>query len=265
MKTCLSLTSLFLFGAAFATAQQPQQSPRANDAKLPAASKNPFTLPQLESRIGEISLSEVPFEQVMEYIADTAKMNVVVRWEAVTAAGVSRDKPITLKVKNIKLSQVLWMVMNEAGGNDVKLAYRASGNLLILSTADDLGKEMIVKVYDVADIIQRVQNFSGPNVDLSQASQQSGTGGGGGGQSIFQGGQSGGNNNDNGNNQNQQGGTVAPELQQLISLITSTVEPDSWEVNGGGHGTVTGFKNSLVVRNTILVHQKLGGPIREED
>ena len=39
---------------------------------------------------------------------------------------------------------LLWMIMNAAGGSDVKLAYRASNNLLILSTADDLGTEIFL-------------------------------------------------------------------------------------------------------------------------
>lgn len=262
MKTCAAVAAILLFTSISSLAQEPQ---RGSDGKAltaaNSANKGQATLPQLELKIPEITFQDVPFEQVMEYIADYSKMNVVVRWEAVIAAGVSRDKNISLKVKNIKLSQVLWMVMNEAGGADVKLAYRAAGNLLILSTADDLGKEMIVKVYDVADIIQRVPSFTGPQIDVSQ--QQSG-GQGGGGQNVFSGGQQGGNNNQQDDQQNQQGGAVRPELQQLITLITTTVEPDSWEINGG-KGTIQGFKNGLVVRNTILVHQKLGGPIREDD
>lgn len=256
MRTFTAVAAVLLFSSTMVLAQQP----RANEAKPVTSGKGIVTLPQLEQKIPEITFQDVPFEQVMEYIADYSKMNVVVRWEALTNAGVSRDKSISLKVKNIKLSQVLWMVMNEAGGADVKLAYRASGNLLILSTADDLGKEMIVKVYDVADIIQRVQNFTGPQIDVAQ--QQSG-GSGGGGQNVFSGGQQG-NNNQQDDQQNQQGNAVRPELQQLITLITTTVEPDSWELNGG-KGTIQGFKNSLVVRNTILVHQKLGGAIREDD
>lgn len=252
----LMLGMVALSAAAFA-----QPASKA-EARMTQVSGNRLTLPQLELKIPEITFQEVPFEQVMEYIADFSKMNVVVRWEAVTAAGVSKDKPISLKVKNIRLSQVLWMVMNEAGGTDIKLAYRASGNLLILSTADDLGKEMIVKVYDVADIIQRVQNFQGPSIDVSQ--QQSSGSGGGGSQNVFSGSQGGNQNQNQNEDNNQQGGAVRPELTQLINLIKSTVEPDSWDANGG-KGTIQGFKQTIVVSNTILVHQKLGGPIHEED
>jgi hypothetical protein len=54
------------------------------------------------------------------------------------------------------------------------------------------------------------------------------------------------------------------QMQELVELIQQAVEPDSWQVNGGlGH--IVPFQRSIVVRNTILVHQRLGGYVTEED
>jgi general secretion pathway protein D len=56
------------------------------------------------------------------------------------------------------------------------------------------------------------------------------------------------------------GGMMAADFTSLINLIQSTVEPNSWEENGGPAGaTITEFRNtnSLVIRNTQTVHDQI--------
>lgn len=252
MRTILAGALIVLF-ATTAVGQS------ALSARSKAAQK-PTTLVQLNKKIPEVSFQELPLDQVIDWVQSYTGMNVVVRWQTLTDAGIEKDKPITVNVRNLRLSQVLWMIMQEAGGTDLKLAYRASGNLLILSTEEDLGKEMLTKVYEVSDLLIRPPYFdNAPQIDLTQQQQQGGQGGGG--QSIFSGSGGGGNQEEEG------GGTDAREGQagdmaQLITLITQVVQPDSWEINGGV-GTITAWRNMIVVRNNILVHQQIGGPITE--
>ncbi|MFQ5806828.1 MAG: hypothetical protein ACE5I3_10300, partial [Phycisphaerae bacterium] len=152
-----------------------------------------------------------------------------------------------------------------AGGPDLKLAYRASGELLIISSAEDLGKEMVVRVYDVSDLLVRAPNFRGaPHMDL-QNTQNTGVGGtGGSGQNIFGGTGSGGSGRDDEEDDRTGREGDDADIQELIELIIQTVEPDSWADNGG-LGTISAFRNLLVVRNNILVHQALGGYVEETD
>lgn len=62
------------------------------------------------------------------------------------------------------------------------------------------------------------------------------------------------------------GGTAAElsNAQALIDLITRTIEPDSWAENGG-RGTISYFApvHALVVRNTIHVHEQIGGVLAD--
>lgn len=60
------------------------------------------------------------------------------------------------------------------------------------------------------------------------------------------------------------GSPVAARAQELIDLIQSTVEPDSWAVNGG-RGTIFFYSplNVLVVRQTGEVHSQLGGALNQ--
>lgn len=50
--------------------------------------------------------------------------------------------------------------------------------------------------------------------------------------------------------------------QALIDLITETIQPDSWEINGG-RGTIRYFAplHVLVVRNNLRAHEELGGAL----
>lgn len=209
----------------------------------------------LNRRLPEVTFQDTPFETVMDYLAEQIGINVRVNWQTLENFGVSRDTPISVRVKNLRISQILWIIMNDAS-TDVKLAYRASSDLLVMSTAEELGKEMIVKVYSVSDLLARVPRFTNaPEIDISQAQ---GVGqGGGGGQNIF-GGNTGGQTDDDDDEDDEQD----EELQELIELITTTVEPDTWEINAGP-GTIRAFRGQLVVRNNILVHQALGGAIEE--
>jgi len=229
----------------------------AGDTTGPTTTKIPTTLKFLNERVEEVTFEDAPLDQVMEWIADLTPMNVVTRWQILEDAGVERDKPISMHVRNLRLSQVLWMIMDEAGGSDLKLAYRASGELLIISTSEDLGKEMLLRVYDVSDLLVEAQDFYGaPNIDLSQVSQNSGSGGGS--NNLFD--DSGNDEDENNRNDDEDNASI----NELITLIVQTVEPDSWADNGG-LGTIQAFRNLLVVRNNILVHQALGGYVEETD
>ncbi len=225
------------------------------------------TLAVLNQRIEEINFDEAPLDQVMSWLAEITKLNVMVKWQVLEDNGIERDKPISIHAKNLRLSQILWMIMSEAGGTDVTLAYRASGNLLVLSTAKDLGSEMIVRVYDVSDLLVRLPRFTGaPNIDIQQVGQNAGTVGGG-GTNIFGGSTGTSSTQDDQQYGNQQagiGGVDEETMQRLIDLIQTTIEPDTWAANGG-EGTIQAFGPQLVVRNNILVHQLIGGPVEASE
>jgi len=234
-----------------------------NQPKAAARAAGTNTVRILNQRLPEITFTETPFDQVMEWLADFTGLNISVRWQVLADSGIERDTPISIQARNLRLSQVLWLIMNEAGGSEVKLAYRASGSLLVLSTAEDLSQEMVTKIYDVSDLLLNVMQAPRQSTfDVTQGMGQGGVGGGGGGgggmfgQGTQQQGQQ------QGDEFGQQG--TQEQMEKLIELIKQTVEPDSWRDNGG-LGTIFAFQNMLVVRNSILVHQRLGGYLTEEE
>jgi hypothetical protein len=217
------------------------------------------TLQTLNQRIPELGFEDLPLEQVVQWLGEYTRLDISVRWQTLGDAGVDRDKPISIRARDLRLTQVLWLLMNEAGGSEVKLGYRASGNLLVLSTAADLDREMVTKIYDVSDLLIRLPRAGRQGAfDVTAGMGQQGTGANSG---VLQAGK--GSNGGNADNQNgEQAGER--EMQELVKLIQETVEPDSWRVHEG-MGTIVPYQRSIIVRNTIQVHQRLGGYLAEGD
>lgn len=238
MKAILALSLLISTSAALA-----QTGPSSDVRRI------------LRQQLPAVTFEEAPLDQVVDWFRTTLNVNLVVAWQVLEPLSVTKDKGISMDVKEVRVSEALWLLLNEAGGADVPMAYQASGNTIIISTKEELNKEMIVKAYDVGDLLIRVPRFEGPSIDLSQT--QSAGGQGGGGQSIFQ------DTNDDEQEDDTQGAGATAEMLQLINLITQTIEPDSWNANGG-QGSINSFRSQIVVRNTVIVHQRLGGFLVEE-
>lgn len=91
-----------------------------------------------------------------------------------------------------------------------------------------------------------------------------GFGGGGIGGGGFGGGGSGGQGGGGAGQGTGQDASVEENLEKLVELIKNTVEPESWD-DAGGKGTIRIWRQSLVIRNNIEVHEKIGGPFYVED
>ena len=204
------------------------------------------TLALLSERLDQVDFDEAPLDQVIEWLSDLTAMNVVVQWQVLEELGIERDRPITLHIHNLRFSQALWMILSEAGGPDVRLGYRAEEDLLVISSRDKLAQDMVIKVYDVADLLLNAPRFSGaPQINLTSTT-------GNGQSSAFDDGGSESTDESEGSDVQQ------TKIDQLMEIITETVEPDSW-ISLGGQGTIAAFDDMLIIRNTYQVHQLLGG------
>ena len=224
----------------------------AQNAVSPSCDRLDATTVLLDQRLGQIAFEETPLDQALDWLSEQVTAELVVRWAVLEENGVSRDTPVTLKVHNVRFSQALWLIMGEVGGGDLRLGYRAEGELVILSTTEDLERELVTKIYDVGDLLSVVVQFPDcPQVDLTRIGQT-------GASTVLQ--SSG--NAENGNDKTGDD-SAKSDIDGLVGLIQGTVEPDSWK-NNGGTGTIERFGNSLIVRNTIRVHQALAGYLVSE-
>jgi hypothetical protein len=225
------------------------QSQAVSDSGAAAQTDWGRTLGLLNERIEDVSLQEVPLDQAFDWVADFTALNVVVRWEVLADAGVERDKPITIEIHKLRLSQVLWLLLCEAGGTDVRLAYRVDPGLVTISSKQDLDGEMFIRAYDVSDLLlntPRIDDRMPLDIarlgDSSSASLVSDRGGG------------------EPERESAGGRAQHDRVDQLIELIQDAIEPDTWAPHGG-LGTIRAWGSLIVVRNSIGVHQALGGQV----
>lgn len=211
----------------------------------------------LRQTVAAAEFRDASLERFFDWVAQTTNTNVHVRWDQLTNVGIDRDRPVSLQVRNVSIAQTLWLVLSDVGGTDVKLAYQAAGNIITISTDADLGQDIIVRTYDVGDLLANVPRFTNAvQIDISQV-----TGGAAGGGSGLRSDAA-----DTGEpveSLTAEGdGPITvfarPGTRELIALIMSAIDPDSWE-RGGGIGTISAYRNLLVVRNTRKVHQLIGG------
>ena len=214
----------------------------------------------LDRRLPEVKFDNVGFSDVIDFLRDITGANIFVNWRAMEAAAIDKNAPVTARLRDVKFSKALDIILSDVGGGTVKLGYTVDEGVITISTGDDLSKNVVTRVYDIRDVIFEVPDFTdAPVFDLSQQQTQQGNqstrggqgglgggggGGAGGGQGLF-GGQGGG---QQGQEQNQQ--SRAERIAAITKLIQDTVASDSWKDNGGAVGSVRELSGQLIVTQT---------------
>lgn len=206
-----------------------------------------------------IEWDDVTFEFVLDWLREQGDANVVVNWNALEVVGIQREALVTgLALRDIKVADVLDEVLDQLfqqGGEEI--SYRGIGNTLRISTKQDFNRKLYLRFYDVTELLFRVpDSIDAPEIDLTQIQQAGGSSGGGGGSGtpIFTEGSGG---------TSQEDREVTDEelnqrLEEIRVLIEDSIEPDSWDAVGG-RGTIRYFNRTLVVRNSVEVHEQIAG------
>lgn len=214
----------------------------------------------LYKRVESVDWTEISFEEVIDWLRDESQgmVNIIIRWRPLSVENVSQESLVTLKLFNTRVADVLNEVLEQLSDDD-QLGYHAYGNIIRISSKQDLNRQLYMRVYDVADLLFRVEDFGeeAPQIDLQQTGGTGGGGGGGGGQSVFQGGSSGGGTSNRGGEQAEQ--ELLERLEELRDKIKNVIAPESWEGDRGGRGRIEIINRSLIVVNTVEVHEQLSG------
>ncbi len=220
----------------------------------------------LDTRVRQVSWDETPLEDVIAWMRKLspkdARVNILPRWSALRDEGVDKESPITLEMHDATVASVLTEVLDQLSGAD-PLTYIGRGRRLRITTRSDVRKRLTTEMYDVAEVLAQAraneinpQFFVGQSVTFVQVTvtragvgvqpQQLDVG-----SSFFT----------NAPQQGQQDDDDADDVmfeEDLIDWIRTTVEPDTWRVNGG-EGTLAILDGVLTVRNSADVHALLGG------
>jgi hypothetical protein len=179
-----------------------------------------------------VDLRDVPLEDALKYVAAESNLIIVPDWNALELAGVTRQSAVTVNLPRASTQTVLRFMLRSVPKNEPLTAYVADG-IVRVTTQAEADRDLVVRVYDVRDLLVEIPNFG----------VIGGNNGGGG----FGGGGGNGNNNNNGREE---------RTEDLIDLITSTIRPDVWDINGG-QSSIRVFRGNLVVNAPRSVHAQL--------
>ena len=172
---------------------------------------------QLGRRLPEINFDRVGLTDVVDFLRDVTNANIFINWKALEAAGVERNAPVTVRLKDVAFGKALDTVLKSAGGDAVKLAYAVDDGVITVSTADDLAQDVITRVYDVRDLVRAKAGAAGEAAAPADEAR----------------------------------------FETVTRLVTGSVAPGSWRDRGGTTGSVRAMAGQLIVTQTAENHEAI--------
>ncbi|HRA89874.1 MAG TPA: hypothetical protein PK992_17425, partial [Planctomycetaceae bacterium] len=213
---------------------------------------------QIEKSLGEkvsLHFHDMPLTEVIRHIATVHGINIAMKTRSIETEGLTATQPVSIDVDGITLRSALSLLLDQAGG----LVFSIENETLMISNRLEQETTYELATYPVADLVvplsMSASNTSGP-LQLGSDRNAMGTG-------LYQvddqltvglNGSRQGRGNDRRNP-----AVDGVDFSGLIDLITTSVEPGTWDMDGG-NGTIATEENtlSLVIRQTSAVHEQIG-------
>jgi general secretion pathway protein D len=214
---------------------------------------NRSALALLEKKRIPVNFVDTPFSSVVSFLNAVTQLNFDVDWEKLSEAGIDREAQISLNLTNVPVRTVLERVLEKASKDAGNGAwYAINDGVVMISTREDINKKKTLQIYDIRDLLIEVPDYANaPEFDLQSVLQSTGQGGGGGGgQSPFR---------DNGDQGPANRRTLEDRTNELINIITTNVDEQGWQENGGDVGFIQQLQGSLIITNTPANHRSIHG------
>jgi hypothetical protein len=145
---------VFVLGFGFLFAALAQQDVATERADAQAIQKGEAAARAvLDKPVADVKFDDMPLAEAVDQIRNLTGANIFVNWKALEAIGIDRNTPVSVHLRGKKLSTVLELVLAIVGGERTKLDYAVDEGVITISTHDDLAKNVIVRVYDIRDLI----------------------------------------------------------------------------------------------------------------
>jgi beta-lactamase regulating signal transducer with metallopeptidase domain len=165
-------------------------------------------------------------------LRDATGVDILVEWSALEQAGIPRDAPVTVRLREPTPADALIPLMFRASG--LPLRYEIDKGVVIIGpSATTRAAPAVTYVYDVADLVAGAPILPPPGSFAPGAERGGGSG---------------------------LPGPIPADTSDagaLIRLIISTIEPGSWRDAGGELGSISFFKNKLVVKTSEPIHKEI--------
>lgn len=204
-----------------------------------------------------VELTDQRLEDVVEYLANVTGAEIEALWiDDANAVGLDPDQTINLRARNASALSILERAIEQSA-----TAYGDPGSAtwqftqygsFEIGPKERLNKHRRVELYDINDLLFEIPDFEdAPTFDLNSVLQSSGGRGGGNSQSPFQ--------NTGNTNQNIDKPSREELADNVIEILTSIVETEQWELNGGDGGNVRYYQGHLIVNAPDYMHRGING------
>jgi hypothetical protein len=133
-----------------------QAQPRATDAAKPDAEAKEEPEPELkglERRLPEVNFDGAAFVDVVDFLRDITGTNIVVDWRALEDAGIDRNAPISVRLKNVSFQNALQTILFTLDAQK-RVAFTANPDVLTISTTEALGQSRrATHTYDLRGVL----------------------------------------------------------------------------------------------------------------
>jgi hypothetical protein len=228
---------------------------RQNDRTAQTTQRRLTTRQRMRQIIRRVELDQVPARNALQWWSEQTGLALVVNWPALQDAGLSADTPIQLRLRFAPARDALRLILKQLARGQAQLIQNVTPWYVEIITRRQANRRPQLHLYDVRDLLMQIPNFNNaPQFDLRNALE---------GRSRDDRGQSDdGLFGDDENDDQRVGKSKAQRAEELVTLITETVEPDLWKRNGGRHASIRYFRGMLIVNAPHYVHKQIGTPTR---
>lgn len=192
---------------------------------------------KLQQIIPKVHFKETRLDDAIEFLQQHTEANLRVRWRTLEASGIEKSARVSFELLNVTVEQALRELLKEVT-NDPRLAYQGEGNIIAITTAEELSSGTTVgRIYDVRDLMMVGMQFA---ARFPQDESVRGL---------------------NSNPFSPPGlarVSAESELDDALNLlIIETIDPDSWVQNGGRHGHIRYFAGHYMIIQSDPNHARI--------
>jgi type II secretory pathway component GspD/PulD (secretin) len=107
-----------------------------------------------------LEFNDTPLEDVIEFVRQFTQLNILIDASVTEKHGKNGVK-ITMKVKDLPLGSAFKLMLETQG---LTMVYR--DRVLLVVTEDRANQTLVMQVYDVRDLMMKVNDFPGPEISL---------------------------------------------------------------------------------------------------
>ncbi|MCE7975508.1 MAG: hypothetical protein DYG92_14495 [Leptolyngbya sp. PLA1] len=217
--------------------------------------ENRRALAVIERKKIPVNFTDTPLTTVVGFLKAVTNLDFDVDYQSLELVSIDRESPVTLNLTNVPIRTILDRVVERVSPDAANgAAWSINDGVITIASKEVINRNRVLVIYDIRDLLIEVPDYNqAPEFDLQAVLQSTGQQGGGSGQSPFR--------------DNQQGGgpagagrrSLEDRTNDLIQIITTNVDQEGWQENGGQTGFIQQLQGNLIITQTPANHREVHG------